>query len=92
MTPELEERLFNRWPEIFGGRTLPITQSLMAFGCECGDGWFSLIDALCETLTEHAIALDRQPPQATQIKEKYGTLRAYFSGGDSYDEDRKSVV
>lgn len=86
MTPELEARLYSRWPEIFGGRKLPITQSLMPFGLECGDGWYSLVDALCETLTEHSFALERRPPEAIQAKEKYGTFRFYVRGEDEFDD------
>jgi len=93
MTPEFEERLASRWPEIFGGRKRPITQSLMAFGCEHGDGWYSLLDALCETLVEHASALGRRPPEFVQVKEKYATLRAYVSGGwDEFDDGAISLA
>jgi hypothetical protein len=84
---ELEELLASRWPDVFRGRDRPLTQSLMTFGCECGDGWYPLLDALCETLTEHASALGRLPPEAVQIKEKYATLRFYVGGGgDEYDD------
>jgi hypothetical protein len=83
---ELEELLVCRWPEIFRGRDKPITLSLMAFGPECGDGWFWLLDALCEVLTEHASALGRPPLEFLQVKEKYATLRVYVVGGDEYDD------
>lgn len=93
MTPELEDLLSVRWPDVFRGQGKPITQSLMAFGCECGDGWYSLLDALCETLTEHASELGRLPPEATQIKEKYGTLRFYVGGGgDKFDDGAISMA
>jgi hypothetical protein len=89
---ELEDRLTSCWPDIFRGRNRPITQSLMAFGCECGDGWYPLLDALCETLTEHACALGRPPVEAIQIKEKYATLRFYIGGGDEYDDGAISMA
>ncbi len=69
MTPELEQKLYERWPEIFEGRFLPPTQSLMCFGLECGDGWFDLIDALCSQLANHysnaARAWERRLKNAT---------------------------
>ena len=43
---------------------------------ECGDGWFALLDDLLSKLE----ALGEQI-KATQIKEKYGTLRFYHTGG-----------
>ena len=93
MNVELEELLAARWPDVFRGRDRPLTQSLMAFGCECGDGWYQLLDALCETLTEHASALGRLPPEFIQIKEKYATLRAYVGGGgDEYDDGAISMA
>ena len=48
------------------------------FGVECGDGWFDLIDTLCEDI----IRVD-PTAVATQVKEKFGTLRFYISS----DED-----
>ncbi len=51
------------------------------WGIECGDGWFDLIDALCECLqfwTDH----NNGEPQVVvrQVKQKFGTLRFYCKG------------
>lgn len=77
MDTELQEQLFQRYPAIFAERTLPDTETAMCRGIEAGNGWFHLIDGLCARLqweTDHNGA-----PQvvATQVKEKYGTLRFY---------------
>lgn len=51
MTPELEQTLVRRYPEIFrdvGGNP---AETCMAFGLEVEDGWFDLIDTLCEALS-----------------------------------------
>lgn len=55
----------------------------MAFGFECGDGWFTLIHDLAEKLE----ALINQLPEdqqthfyAAQVKEKFGGLRFYMRG------------
>ena len=72
--------LIGRYPVLYQGHTWPITQSLMAFGFECGDGWFRLIDQLSSDIT--AIDnLDGTTTIAVQVKEKYGGLRFYVSGG-----------
>ena len=81
----LQDELIRRWPGVFRGRDRPLTQSLMAFGCECGDGWYPILDALCETLTKHAEELGREPPEAIQIKEKYASLRFYVDAADDID-------
>ena len=56
------------------------------FYFECGDGWYNLLDTVCKCIQNY---IDRQPisdpvPQVTadQVKEKFGTLRFYVTGGD----------
>jgi hypothetical protein len=48
MKRSLEEALFYRF-NFFHPNT-PITQSLMAFGCEHDDGWFDILWELCKAL------------------------------------------
>ena len=48
-----------------------------SFGVECGDGWFDLINTLCEDI----IRVD-PTAIATQVKEKFGTLRFYVSAAE----------
>jgi hypothetical protein len=45
---------------------------------ECGEGWQGLLDRLCVRIGSALSEGDRF--QFTQIKEKYGTLRAYWTG------------
>lgn len=51
----------------------------------CLPGWLSLLDALCQTLQTH-LDSHRQVPQVVvrQIKEKYGSLKFIFDGGDDF--------
>jgi hypothetical protein len=77
MSPELEAKLVEKYPSIFGDRDKPPTESLMCFGCECGDGWFDILDALCFRLTQ--LDSDKEL-RAMQVKEKFGTLRFYTTG------------
>jgi len=51
---------------------------------ECEQGWFTLLDKLCSEIQRE---IDRDPyniPQvhASQVKEKFGGLRFYYSGGN----------
>jgi len=92
MNAENTKKLFERF-EFFHPET-PITESLMAFGFECGDGWFKLIWDLCENIEKELIKeeenLDPKEKtvdllrgeykfRVTQVKEKYGSLRFYVS-------------
>lgn len=74
--------LYQRYPILFRGRSKPFTESLMGFGCECGDGWFDLIDALCHDLIALCVDQDLAVPAIIQVKEKFGSLRVYLEAGD----------
>jgi hypothetical protein len=95
MSPELDKILCEKYPKIFVDRNAGPMESLMGFGFETHDGWFDLLDVLCYNIQNHIDwcnsghllnpeAYDAIPQViATQVKEKYGTLRFYTSGGDS---------
>lgn len=78
MKRELQQKFYDRWPEMFKGRSEPVTQNLMAFGFDHADGWFDLEWKLCEKLEKVA------PPEYKlfQVKEKFGGLRWYDEGGN----------
>jgi hypothetical protein len=84
MNVELETRLSELYPNLFRGQDLPVTENLMSFGCECGDGWFNIINTACSLIATHEEHEGRTAFLFTQIKEKYGTLRIYSAGGDAY--------
>jgi hypothetical protein len=53
MNQAIEDSFYEKYPVLFSGRNLPVTQSLMAFGCECRDGWAQILDHLFGFLTTH---------------------------------------
>ena len=75
MSPDKDKALCEKYPKLFAQRNLPMTQTCMCWGFDCGSGWYQLIDNLCAKIT----ALDPDL-EATQIKEKYGGLRVYVGG------------
>lgn len=81
MNKEHMERLWEVAPILYAGRYLPITQNLMPFGFECGDGWYRPILHLSVKLEALNIMLEpyKIKIQADQVKEKYGTLHFYYS-------------
>ena len=87
MRQELDQLLCERYPKIFANRHRPMTETCMCWGFEHGDGWFNIIDQLCGAIQNHIDWQDKQGQQvaqvvADQVKEKFGTLRFYYSGGD----------
>jgi hypothetical protein len=93
MHPDLAKLLYTRYPEIFADRDAPLTDSLMGFGFCCGDGWFFILDNLCRCIQNHVEWRRKTDPEfhvrAVQVKEKFGTLRFYITGGD--DEIRGMI-
>jgi len=82
VSPELEERLYTTYPSLFHRETWIDSESAMQSGCRCGDGWFPILDALCERIVWCVEHDDMPSVEVRQIKEKFGTLRFRFSGGD----------
>jgi hypothetical protein len=85
MSPELENRLANEFPELFKGKSKQNTESLMCYGCDHGDGWFNIIHSMCHAIENHLKRMDSRPDyEFFQIKEKFGALRVYDNGHDEY--------
>lgn len=97
MTKGLQEELFDKYPKLFTQKDLSIQQSPMAFGITCGDGWYNILDILCNRITKYIksnknVGIEandawedidiENPVQFVQIKEKFGTLRVYINWGD----------
>jgi len=89
MRKKLDEALCKKYPEIFRDRNGDMRTTAMVWGFDCGDGWYNIIDAVCAQIENRAYNNRRNnvefhPVVATQVKEKYGTLRFYYTGGDEY--------
>lgn len=89
MRKELDEELCRKYPQIFRDRHADMRTTAMCWGFDCGDGWYNIIDAVCAMIQNHERNnklnnVVMPPVVATQVKEKYGTLRFYYTGGDDY--------
>ena len=80
-----------------------MTETTMCWGFECGNGWYHIIRVLCSNIQHHIDWRNQknelnpnQPivPQVTvdQVKEKFGTLRFYYTGGDDYIDGLVSMA
>ena len=83
MNPENTLRLFSAFPYLYRGRSKSVHESSMSYGFQCGDGWFDLVWSLSQAIEDTARkdGLDPQSdawPEATQVKEKFGTLRFHL--------------
>lgn len=105
MTEENTKKLLQVAPKLYSG-FVPEREKLflslsnkattpfysIAFGFECGDGWFNLLLKASLALEIHINRLPAEQQQsfyATQVKEKYGTLRFYMS---SEDETMSKII
>jgi hypothetical protein len=83
MTHDNTQKLFNSFPRLYRGRVKSVQKSLMSIGFDCGDGWFDLIWTLSQKIEDTARQAGLEPqcnawPEATQVKQKMGTLRFYL--------------
>jgi hypothetical protein len=94
MRQELDELLCKKYPKMMINRLKPMQETCMCWGFECGDGWFNILDQLMSNIQHHidwnnqnfekGYTQYKQVAQVTldQVKEKFGTLRFYYTGGD----------
>ena len=103
MKQEYDTYLCTTYPKMFVNRYKPMTETTMCWGFECGNGWYHIINQLCANIQHHIDWRNRknkldsnQPivPQVTvdQVKEKFGTLRFYYTGGDDYIDGLVSMA
>jgi hypothetical protein len=86
MKQELTQKLLETYPNYFGTN----------FYIECEDGWYDILDTMLYTIKIHENQMNQikelYPDGKTeyiqlyflQIKEKFGTLRIYATGGNFY--------
>ncbi len=76
---EFSKRMHERFPKMFEGKY---------GGFACSPGWWPMLETLCATIQDH---IDHSKGKCSQviveqIKEKFGTLRFYASGGDEFTD------
>lgn len=93
MNPKFESSLFSRYPEMFDSPSSKIQYT----GIECDSGWCNIIESFCSAVSCYYLDGETFLPTTssdtdtfylpdvvvTQIKEKYGTLRIYYTFVDS---------
>lgn len=69
MTSDLHKKLTKTYPKIL---------SKPMYGIECDDGWYDLLYHLCREIQSYVDQNGCPAIIATQIKEKFGSLRFYY--------------
>ena len=91
MKLELENKLVEKYPAMFVNYRGDLRETCMAFGFECGDGWYDILNKLCGLISFKIEWFRSVMPDAKlnlivdQVKEKYGTLRFYYSFQYEYE-------
>jgi hypothetical protein len=84
MSPELDAALCKDFPKLFNHRHHGMQETAMCWGFEHGDGWEPLIRELATKLEAiNDILPNDLHIEASQVKEKYGTLRFYINAAPS---------
>ena len=91
MKKELQNKLFKKYPKIFRQKDMSERETAMCWGITCGDGWYTLLDELCNSIdnrlrnvNRNRVEGDKLICEAVQVKEKFGGLCFYTCGGDDY--------
>ena len=77
MKKEKEKELVNKYPNLFRDYCGDMRTTCLAWGFECGGGWYDLIDSIGKRLIELNL---EDKVIAVQVKEKFGGLRFYYNG------------
>lgn len=111
MDQELQNKLYEKYPQFFVNKDKTPMESPMCFGIEVGNGWYQILSNVCWMIRQHednkrwrkeylekndteklATEPEYFPVKFDQVKEKYGGLRLYFTGGDEYVEGLVSMA
>ena len=86
MREDLDRKLCEDFPNLYGDRHADMQSTCMCWGFP-GDGWEPLIRELSAKLEALIVEWKKEypdaeyAPRASQVKEKYGTLRFYMTSG-----------
>jgi len=94
MNSKLDSYLVQKYPKIFVDRYGDTKETSMCWGFQNNDGWFWLIDQLCESIQSYtdnnnSYRKDNDKIKqvvATSVKEKFGILSFDYYNGDNLIE------
>lgn len=74
------QQMIESCPMLYAQAKLPMSETCMCWGIEAGKGWFAPLNKLSQRLERlnELYKKDHIAIQASQVKEKFGTLRFYY--------------
>lgn len=81
MREDLQDQLYKKYPKLFAQKDLDKTKTAMCWGIAIGNGWFKLMDDMCNEVQTYCDNNNIQI-EFVQVKQKFGGLRAYFFSGN----------
>lgn len=85
--------IIEKYPNLFENEKNKDSKTpISLFSIECNLGWYDLINNVCHAIDQHEKNIftknntDYEPVKFTQVKEKFGGLRIYYTGGDDFVE------
>jgi hypothetical protein len=95
MEKELELKLVEKYPKILRDYGGDMRQTCLAFGIEINSGWFNLLDNCMNKLQYFCDLCSKDDREvqvvANQVKEKYGTLRFYYTSYGANDTESRII-
>jgi hypothetical protein len=95
MNKELDLKLVERYSKILKEYGGDMKQTCMHWGLECDDGWFNFLNECLNKLQYFCDLCSKEGREvqvvANQIKEKYGTLRFYYTTYGANDTESKII-
>ena len=85
MRVELKQQLFEKYPRMLPGSAQP-GAAVIGRAITVGDGWFGLVDVLCEQLQGETDQNGAPQVVVSEVKEKYGELRFYVGSASERQE------
>jgi hypothetical protein len=76
----LEDPLYSTYASLFRQKDLSATESGMGRGIECSDGWYAILDGLCDAMSVHGRQAGHPLIEIVQVKQKMAELRIYIDG------------
>ena len=74
MDSQLENKLYERFPDLYREKTAPLESSKMPWGVQCGDGWYKLIYELSTNIAKIATEGEYSPAISQISRHEDGTL------------------
>lgn len=76
MNADLVDKLYNSYQRTY---SVPVPYDICT-----DDGWYQLLDVLSSCIEQYLKQHPELDFKVVQVKEKFGGLRFYYDGGDSY--------